>query len=88
MVHVDHQHVLGGGKPQEKGAQQRALRQVEGPRDLGGEEGPGALFAVGLPGEIGQRQVEGYRGRDHLDGAFGVSREGGAQGLVAPDDLR
>ena len=82
VMHRQHQHVLVGGEPQQRDAQQPVIGEIEpllhdGPR----------LFA-GLLRRHRER-LERYRPRpiNHLDGRLFAARKAGAQRLVAAHHL-
>src|SRR5439155_16925931 len=81
--------VLELGQPEQGGAEQGTAGQVEGPLGLLADaaEGRGLALVVGEVAEVldGQGQFEVLG--DDLAGDAGVGDEGGAEGLVAADDL-
>jgi hypothetical protein len=88
-MHAEHEVMLLRTQPQELGAQERTLAEVEGL--LGGARGQALSLVLALGGrqggKVGQRQGYGQGGLDDLDGLAVVQAEGGAQRLVALDQV-
>jgi hypothetical protein len=90
VVHGEEHHVVGCVQDEQRGAQQRPARQVEGVRRLGVAQAPRLPLAVGRrqAGKVHGGEAGGGGGQDHLHGLALAGRgEDGAQRLVPADDL-
>ena len=89
VVHAHHQHVVVRPGPQQPRAKERARDQVERPRRLLRPAPRHHRLALrrGNAGQVLNGEAKAREGRDPLHGPAAGLGKGGAQGLVAADDL-